>query len=183
GKDGGKAIKVQSADSPANDWATQFFIRVPYQVPAGTKFRLSFDYKADVEGGADTQCHAEPGQYIHYTCAGSPNFTTEWQSYEYEGTIPSQCDGSLADDGFEKIFQTIAFNLAKNKVATGFIFDNVKFEVPTSVAESLKLNPSGIEIVRITETQNNVRYNLSGVRVNENYKGIVIMNGKKIIQK
>ena len=183
GKDGGKAIKVQSADSPANDWATQFFIRVPYQVPAGTKFRLSFDYKADVAGDADTQCHAEPGQYIHYTCAGSPNFTTEWQSYEYEGTIPSQCDGSLADDGFEKIFQTIAFNLAKNKVATGFIFDNVKFEVPTSVAESLKLNPSGIEIVRITETQNNVRYNLSGVRVNENYKGIVIMNGKKIIQK
>ena len=183
GKDGGKAIKVQSADEPANDWATQFFIRVPYQVPAGTKFRLSFDYKADVAGSADTQCHAEPGQYIHYTCAGSPSFTTEWQSYEYEGTIPSQCDGSLADDGFKKIFQTIAFNLAKNKVATGFIFDNVKFEVPKSVAESLTPNPSGIETVRITEPQNNVRYNLSGVRVNENYKGIVIMNGRKYIVK
>ena len=183
GKDGGKAIKVQSADEPANDWATQFFIRVPYQVPAGTKFRLSFDYKADVAGSADTQCHAEPGQYIHYTCAGSPSFTTEWQSYEYEGTIPSQCDGSDNNNGYKNIFQTIAFNLAKNKVATGFIFDNVKFEVPKSVAESLTPNPSGIETVRITESQNNVRYNLSGVRVNENYKGIVIMNGKKIIQK
>ena len=183
GKDGGKAIKVQSADSPANDWATQFFIRVPYQVPAGTKFRLSFDYKADVAGSADTQCHAEPGQYIHYTCAGSPSFTTEWQSYEYEGTIPSQCDGSDNNNGYKNTFQTIAFNLAKNKVATGFIFDNVKFEVPKSVAESLTPNPSGIETVRITESQNNVRYNLSGVRVNENYKGIVIMNGRKYIVK
>ena len=183
GKDGGKAIKVQSADSPANDWATQFFIRVPYQVPAGTKFRLSFDYKADVAGDADTQCHAEPGQYIHYACAGSPSFTTEWQSYEYEGTIPSQCDGSLADDGFEKIFQTIAFNLAKNKVATGFIFDNVKFEVPTSVAEGLTPNPSGITNVYREVPVNGVRYNLEGIRVNENYKGIIIMNGKKMIQK
>ena len=183
GKDGGKAIKVQSADSPANDWATQFFIRVPYQVPAGTKFRLSFDYKADVAGDADTQCHAEPGQYIHYACAGSPSFTTEWQSYEYEGTIPSQCDGSLADDGFEKIFQTIAFNLAKNGVATEFIFDNVKFEVPADVAKDLTPNPSGISNVYREVPVNGVRYNLEGIRVNENYKGIIIMNGKKMIQK
>ena len=183
GKKGGKAIKVQSANEPANDWATQFFIRVPYQVPAGTKFKLSFDYKASVAGQADTQCHNEPGQYIYSRCAGSPNFTTEWQSYEYEGTIPSQCNGSDNENGYKNIFQTIAFNLAKNKVATEFIFDNVKFEVPKSVAESLTPNPSGIETVRITESQNNVRYNLSGVRVNENYKGIVIMNGKKIIQK
>ncbi|MBR4699071.1 MAG: hypothetical protein IKP16_03880, partial [Prevotella sp.] len=182
GKDGGQAIKVQTGDSPATDWDSQFFIRLPYQLPAGTKFRLSFDHKASVEGGSDTQCHAEPGQYIHYACAGSPTSTTEWQTYTYEGTVPSQCDGS-AGDGFDKIFQTIAFNLAKNKVATEFIFDNVKFEVPTSVAEGLTPNPSGITNVYREVPVNGVRYNLEGIRVNENYKGIIIMNGKKMIQK
>ena len=182
GKDGGSAIKVQTGDSPANDWASQFFIRLPYQLPAGTKFRLTFDHKASVEGSSDTQCHAEPGQYIHYACAGSPTSTTEWQTYTYEGTIPSQCDGS-AGDGFDKIFQTIAFNLAKNGVATEFIFDNVKFEVPADVAKDLTPNPSGISNVYREVPVNGVRYNLEGIRVNENYKGIIIMNGKKMIQK
>ena len=182
GKDGGSAIKVQTGDSPANDWASQFFIRLPYQLPAGTKFRLTFDHKASVEGSSDTQCHAEPGQYIHYACAGSPTSTTEWQTYTYEGTIPSQCDGS-AGDGFDKIFQTIAFNLAKNGVATEFIFDNVKFEVPADVAKDLTPNPSGITNVYREVPVNGVRYNLEGIRVNENYKGIIIMNGKKMIQK
>ena len=182
GKDGGKAIKVQTGDAPATDWDSQFFIRLPYQLPAGTKFKLSFDHKASVEGSSDTQCHAEPGQYIHYTCAGSPTSTTEWQTYTYEGTVPSQCDGS-AGDGFDKIFQTIAFNLAKNKTATEFIFDNVKFEVPTSVAEGLTPNPSGITNVYREVPVNGVRYNLEGIRVNENYKGIIIMNGRKYIVK
>jgi len=142
GKDGSKAIKVQSADEPANDWATQFFVRLPYELPAGTKFKFSFDYKADVEGGADTQCHNEPGQYIHYTCAGSPNFTTEWQHYEAEGSVPSQCNGGDNDGGYKNNFQTIAFNLAKNKVATEFIFDNVKFEVPEDVVATLTEDPA-----------------------------------------
>ena len=142
GKDGSKAVKIQSADEPAQDWDTQFFVRLPYQVPAGTKFKFSFDYKASVEGGADTQCHNEPGQYIHYTCAGSPTFTTEWQHYENEGIVASQCDGSDNDGGYKNIFQTIAFNLAKNKVATEFIIDNVKFEVPTDVVASLEKNPA-----------------------------------------
>jgi hypothetical protein len=130
GKDGSKAIKIQTADDPATDWDSQFFVRLPYELPAGTKFKFSFDYKASVAGSADTQAHNEPSEYIHWAFAGSPNFTTEWQSYTYEGTIPSQCDGGQNVSGYLNNFQTIAFNLAKNKKATEFIIDNVKFEVP-----------------------------------------------------
>ncbi|MCR5472344.1 MAG: hypothetical protein K6F02_04205, partial [Prevotella sp.] len=130
GKDGSKAIKIQSADDPATDWDTQFFVRLPYELPAGTKFKFSFDYKASVAGSADTQAHNEPSEYIHWSFAGSPNFTTEWQSYTYEGTVPSQCDGGQNASGYLNNFQSIAFNLAKNKKATEFIIDNVKFEVP-----------------------------------------------------
>ena len=131
GKDGSKAIKIQTADDPATDWDSQFFVRLPYELPAGTKFKFSFDYKASVAGSADTQAHNEPSEYIHWSLAGSPNFTTEWQSYTYEGTVPSQCDGNKNANGdYLNNFQTIAFNLAKNKKATEFIIDNVKFEVP-----------------------------------------------------
>ena len=52
GKDGSKAVKVQSADDPVQDWDSQFFIRLPYQLPAGTKYKVSFDYKADKAGGS-----------------------------------------------------------------------------------------------------------------------------------
>ena len=143
GKDGSKAVVVRSADNPSQDWDTQFFVRLPYELPAGTKFKFSFDYKADVNGGADTQSHNEPSQYIHWACAGSPSFTTEWQTYTYEGTVPAECNGTEDTNGhFMKNFQTIAFNLAKNKVATEFVFDNVKFEVPADVAATLTPDPA-----------------------------------------
>ncbi len=141
GKDGSKAVKVESYYDPKENWDSQFFIRLPYQIPAGTPYRVSFDYKADKAGDFDTQCHAEPGQYIHYICIGTGSFTTEWQTYSAEGTIPAECDGSQGD-GFLKIFQTIAFNLGANKVATQFVFDNVKFEVPTEALSTLTLNPA-----------------------------------------
>jgi hypothetical protein len=131
GKDGSAAIEIQSADAPAQDWDTQFFIRLPYVLPAGTHFLVEFDYKADKEGQADTQSHGEPGAYKHYACAGSPNFTTEWQTYKQEGTVANEADGMY----------TIAFNLAKNKVATKFVIDNVKFFVQDNVLPELTASP------------------------------------------
>ena len=136
GKDGSKAVKVESYYDPAQDWDSQFFIRLPYQVPAGTKFKVSFDYKADKAGDFDTQSHTEPGGYIHWACIGSGSFTDSWKTFEAEGIVSAD----MSKEG--QLFQTIAFNLAKNKVATQFIFDNVKFEVPTDALSSLILNPA-----------------------------------------
>ena len=141
GKDGSKAVKVESYYDPDFDWDSQFFIRLPYQLPAGTKYRVSFDYKATKAGDFDTQSHAEPGQYIHWACIGSGSFTTEWQTYSAEGSVPAECDGT-SNNVFLKIFQTIAFNLGKNKTATQFIFDNVKFEVDADIVASLTKNPA-----------------------------------------
>jgi hypothetical protein len=187
GKDGSKAVKIQSADNAAQDWDTQFFIRLPYQLPAGTKYKVSFDYKADKAGDFDTQAHAEPGQYIHWAMIGSGSFTTEWQTYEKEGSVPAECDGSenkneAGEILFLKTCQTIAFNLAKNKVATEFIFDNVKFEVPADVAKTLTLNPSGITTVK-TNKLNGTIYNLNGQKMNKAQKGLYIINGKKVVIK
>ena len=122
GKDGTRGIMLQSEDNPAQDWDTQFFIRVPEMIQAGTKIHVQFDYKADGEGDCDTQAHNEPGAYQHWACIGSPHFTTQWQHYDKEVTV----DGSMAG---EAGMRTIAFNLAKNKKKTKFYFDNVVFEV------------------------------------------------------
>jgi hypothetical protein len=155
GKDGSNAVKVQSADDAATDWSTQFFIRLPYQLPAGTKYRVSFDYKADKAGDFETQAHAEPSDYIHNACIGTGSFSTEWQTYEKTGTISGDMSKS------DKPMQTIAFNLAKNKTATEFIFDNIKFEVEASALEGLAKNPAvdpnfyplGEEFIEIAQDQ------------------------------
>ena len=42
---------------------------------------------------------------------------------------------------------------------------------------------TGISTVKAQKTQNNVIYNLAGQKVGNDYKGIVIMNGKKFMQK
>ena len=42
---------------------------------------------------------------------------------------------------------------------------------------------TGISTVNAQKTQNNVIYNLAGQKVGNDYKGIVIMNGKKFMQK
>ena len=190
GKDGSKAVKVQSADSPANNWDTQFFIRLPYQLPAGTQYKVSFDYKADKAGDFETQAHANPSQYIHWAFCGSGSFTTEWQTYTAEGAIPSECNGSQGD-GFLKIFQSIAFNLALNKAATQFVFDNVKFFVPKDIVSSLTKNPdenpvpyppTGIKNV-MNEMNAEGIYNLNGQKVMKTQKGLYIKNGKKVVIK
>ena len=136
GKDGSRAVMVKSSNNPSNDWDTQFFIRLPYQLPAGTKYKVSFDYKADKAGDFDTYSHAEPSDYIHWACIGSGNFTTEWQTYKAEGEITSNMSKE------DKPMQTICFLLAKNQMATNFIFDNVKFEIPTDNLATLTKNPA-----------------------------------------
>ena len=42
---------------------------------------------------------------------------------------------------------------------------------------------AGISTVKAQKTQNNVIYNLAGQKVDNSYKGVVIVNGKKFMQK
>ena len=184
GKNGSKAVKVQSADNPTNAWDTQFFIRLPYQLPAGTQYKIQFDYKATEAAKASTQMHANPGQYIHWLGIGDVNFTDEWQSFELESTIS-------ADQSKEgQLMQTIAFNLAELTTANTYIFDNVKFYVPKDVVSMLTLNPDENAQqypVGILTLKNAIKsegaYNLNGQKVEKTQKGLYIINGKKVVIK
>ncbi len=107
GPDGKNCVVVHANANAANEWDTQFFIYTPNKIwSAGDKYKITFYYKASEKNGADTQCHGEPGAYKHYACLNpNPSFTTQWQKYEANGTIPAEGDGMKA----------IAFNLNKGK--------------------------------------------------------------------
>ena len=123
GADGvGRAIVVQSGDNPTNPWDTQFFVTVPHEFSEGEKYRFSMKIRAEKPAPSESQAHAQPGQYLHWSMVGSPNFTTEWQEYSNSGTILAEQDG----------MSTIAFNLAVFDEANTYYFDDIYFEIEES---------------------------------------------------
>ena len=111
---------VNSPVQVADPWDSQFWIRMPQTLEAGKKFKISFDYKASAAATAATQCHAEPGDYIHWLCLGDINFTEGWQTFENTVTVPAECK--------DRDFRSIAFNLSQS-TAIDYYFKNIKVEV------------------------------------------------------
>lgn len=124
GPDGTNAIKITSIADPANTHDTQFFIYTPDKAwEAGEKYRISFWYKASAEAASETQCHGEPGGYMHYIMLPqNPQFTTEWKHYEATSSIPADGDG----------MKSIAFNLNVSAEQVTYYFANIVWETEES---------------------------------------------------
>ena len=137
GADGvGRAFIVKSADNPAEDHSTQFFVKANTVLKEGDICKLSFKYKADKAAGSDSQTHKKPGEYIFYDAGVSVNFTTQWQKFEKEFTVTEQM---VTNEGVQP-FQTIAWNLAKFKEANTHYFDDIEFGIQKK-AEGIPLTP------------------------------------------
>ena len=122
GKDGSRGITMKSYAGAKEEWDAQFWIVAAKGLPAGTEFRVAFDYRASAAVQIATQAHGEPGAYQHWDAIGAPSFTTEWQHYEKSGIVS-------ADMAKENGFKSIAFNLSKDKENdVEFFFDNITFE-------------------------------------------------------
>lgn len=136
GKDNSRCVVVKSADETeietANIWDSQFWIYFNSPINSGTKLHIEFDYKANKETWASTQSHAEPGSYIYGDCIGVVNFTTEWQHFETEIEVSSDMAGEYG-------MQSIAFNLAEDKTATDYYFDNFNVQVISDFYEPLNI--------------------------------------------
>ena len=146
GKDDSRAIRVRSTGNEENTWDTQFFIRLPYELPASTMYRLSFDHKAGKNAKSDFQCANEPKEYITWYIGENDtedfSFTTEWQHYKRVYNVPSVCNGEKHSDAdWLDNFQTIYFSLAVDGEATEYIIDNVKVEILNSVLSTLTPSP------------------------------------------
>ena len=181
-------------------WDNQFFIVANRVVKAGEVTTVKFKYKASVEGATSgTQSHGEPGGYIHWAAIGSFTFAEDWQDFESDFTIPAECDGTEG-----KQFKSIAFNLAEIKAACDYSFKDVQWYIKDASLEEGQTyenlisgstnfykkegagtNPyTGIENVIInTGKTSSAIYNLAGQKVNKNYKGILVKDGKKFVNK
>lgn len=179
-------------------WDNQFFIVANRALEAGEVTVLKFKYKASKEAKTTTQCHGEPGGYMHWGAIGDVDFTTDWQDYEKEFTIPSEANG----------MKTIAFNMAEIKEACdyelkdfqwylqndqeGKTLENLINETGSDnfyVKEGAGTTPHVFGESAINTVVNNSKktstaiYNLAGQRVSKDYKGIVVKEGKKYIVK
>lgn len=135
------AVKSRQQDpegSTLDDWDSQFFIYVKDPLPAGKMLRLSMRVRAEKAATASTQAHNKPGDYNFWSMCGDISFTTEWKTFEWEGTLSdSQAygDGKTAESDDAKEFRSIALNLACLKDDNGvklentYYFDDIKLEV------------------------------------------------------
>ena len=176
-------------------WDNQFFIVANRALVKGEVTVLKFKYKASKEAKTTTQCHTTPGNYKHWAAIGDVTFTTEWQDFEKEYTVPNEADG----------MQSFAFNMAEIKDACDYEITDVQWYLKDETlaegktwenlidaeggANFSKKEGAGnaitgiFNITNTITTGSDVIYNLSGQRVSKDYKGIVIKNGKKVIQK
>ena len=170
GVDGSTAAMVHSVDNAVNGWDSQFFIYAPDHVFAtGEQYKVSFWVRADKPASSSVQAHKTPGEYLHWCVItdGSPiSITTEWKEFTYEGTVSAEQNG----------MQTIAFNLNDDlTLENNYYFDNISWKV--AIAD-------GIDDVKVVKTSKDASiYNLAGQKVDASYKGIIIKNGKKYINK
>lgn len=171
GIDGSRAAVVVAVDNAANEWDSQFFIYAPDHVfAAGEEYKVSFWVRADKATAVSVQAHRQAGDYLHWaviTNGEQVNIPTEWTEVTYQGTVSAEQEG----------MQTIAFNLNQDKtLANTYYFDNVSWK--------LKVDEAGVkELDTVKQQMNGQKYNLAGMRVGDDYKGIVIQNGRKFIQK
>ncbi|MBO4589939.1 MAG: hypothetical protein J5698_03080 [Bacteroidaceae bacterium] len=169
-------------------WDNQFWIRANRTLSAGEVTVLQFKYKASVYARTSTQCHAEPGNYMHWAAIGDVNFTDEWQEFNEKFTVPSEANG----------MQSIAFNMAEIKEACDYelkdfvwkLEDNTESLINQEGADNFFVKVVGGNVYSLgidnavnVNTAPTVIYNLAGQRVSKDYKGIVIKNGKKYFVK
>ena len=181
-------------------WDNQFFIVANRVLDAGEVTHLKFSYKASKVAKTTTQTHGTPGAYIHWAAIGDVNFTEDWQTFDADYTVPNEAAGKNA--------QSIAFNMAEIKDACDYYIKDVqwflKYEVEGKTMENLidaegtknfyvkegaGTNPyqygteTGITNVTAKSVKaSDVIYNIAGQRVNKDFKGLVIMDGKKIVK-
>ena len=190
----GNPIEEQVGEGLPYD--NQFFIIANRSLSAGEVTVVEFDYVSTVDAKTTTQCHNGPGEYMHWSCIGDVNFKTEEQHFSYKLTVPSEADG----------MKSIAFNMAEIKGACDYTIKNIVWKLEDGTESLIDQtgtknfyvkegagtapyefgtdpeNPgTGINSVVNGNAASGNIYNLNGQRVTNNFKGIVVKNGKKFV--
>ena len=192
-------VNVGGEGHNGQTYDNQFFIKANRALEAGEATVVEFKYKAATAARSTTQCHGEtPGAYMHWNCIPAVNFTNEWQDYKEELTVASEANGMWC----------ISFDLAVMKEANTYEIKDVKWYLKNDTegktlenlidATGTKnffvkigagtnprqfVDPTGIENVNAKSAKSSTAiYNLAGQRVANDFKGIVVKDGKKFVK-
>ena len=186
-------------------WDNQFFIFANRKLNPDEVTVLEFDYSATKEARSTSAWQNENGYVTGaFNLEGDNIFNTEVKHFKQTLTVPAKTWQGNEIDGIT----FISFDLACIKDANDYTFTNIKWYLADEelnannqtmenlisatgtsnfkkkIGAGTEIIPLGIEnVINTTTTGSDVIYNLSGQRVSKDYKGIVIKNGKKVIQK
>lgn len=168
-------IVVTSNDNPANDYDAQLFIVLPVKLIEGDALELTMKVKADrAQNGCGTQAHNTPGDYNHWQCVNSINFTTEWVDYESSITVSAAQAKGNDGNGNKDGMSTIAINLADvngTKTSNNFYFDDivVKYTSAVGIADVKTASDNNVKKVfrngQIVILKGGKEFNVAGQRV------------------
>ena len=85
---------------------------------------------------------------------------------------------NMSGDNTNKVYPVISVSVKAGEVTVGYPVGSLNFYAFEFIAGT-----DGIQNVVKPVVENGIRFNLAGQRVDENYKGVVIMNGKKYVVK
>lgn len=103
-----------------------------------------------------------------------------------DAAIPVDADGTTYRFGYSPAAQKVGFMKATSNftVASGKAYLKINSTNNAPAFLSFDGTATGIDAANVSTTAaDGQRYNLNGQRVNSNYRGVVIVDGKKLIQK
>lgn len=195
-------LVIEAQEKTANPWDAQFFIVANRELKSGEVTVIEFKYSCDLETAkVTTQNHNEPGGYINVNSIGDLEFTSTEQSFSKEFVIPSDCAG----------MKTIAFNLSEIAEACKYTIKDVIWRTDDMTESLIDMegtknfivkegasvtqheygkepvvedpDQTGISNVTAKKAASTITFNLAGQRVAKSAKGIVVVNGVKVVKK
>lgn len=204
----GQAQQREEEGGTGEAWDNQFWIAANRDLKKDEVTVIKFKYKSSIDAKTSTQCHKmgddnKPCTYMHWAAIGDVNFVAgdDWNDFETEFKVAAEADG----------MRSITFNMAEIKAACDYYIKDVQWYLyDASLDEGLTYenlinaegttnfwvkigantapyqygtDPSGIQSVTAKSAKtSNAIYNIAGQRVNKDYKGLVIKDGKKFVK-
>ena len=123
--------------------------------------------------------------------AGNATITKEGTDYNFTGRVKLGGGSTFKTDNFSRVF---AFDATKGDVVTVFFTHGSSSGDPRSTYLSQEPSSTNkdvntafasksVDTAKIVTEQNSKLYNAAGQKVDKSYKGIVIQNGRKFVNK
>ena len=130
-----------------------------------------------MEGGFSMKDYL--GRYFYFDTEASHDSFQLDKTKPYAWTVEAQADGTFKIMNNKKYIQ---YGKGTYTTFSGYTTAQDKAVMPMLfVLDEVASGIQGVNTVKVQK--NNVRYNLAGQRVDDNFKGIVIVNGKKMLVK